>query len=199
MHGFTENLMQQKPKNMGTGGCSRRKERRIFFNLGEILYRGQVLFLHIPKTLESEFGNSVSIVVKTTKALVANDWCFGFRLDVKGCKQNLTSHPARNRSSSNAFQLAPYSSAASRGILERRTSTTPASALKIGRSVSRESIRSIHHCTCPCLNAPVSYLKVHFARDYLLQLALLSSTNLFTTLYSQRPCKKCHIEIVDSK
>ncbi|XP_019765292.1 small conductance calcium-activated potassium channel protein isoform X3 [Dendroctonus ponderosae] len=78
------------------------------------------------------------------------------RLDVKGCKQNLTSHPARNRSSSNAFQLAPYSSAASRGILERRTSTTPASTLKIGRSVSRESIRSIHHCTCPCLNAPVS-------------------------------------------
>ncbi|XP_019765291.1 small conductance calcium-activated potassium channel protein isoform X2 [Dendroctonus ponderosae] len=77
------------------------------------------------------------------------------RLDVKGCKQNLTSHPARNRSSSNAFQLAPYSSAASRGILERRTSTTPASTLKIGRSVSRESIRSIHHCTCPCLNAPL--------------------------------------------
>ncbi|XP_076261248.1 small conductance calcium-activated potassium channel isoform X2 [Rhynchophorus ferrugineus] len=79
------------------------------------------------------------------------------RLDVKGCKQNLSSHPTRNRSSSNAFQLAPYSSSTNtRGILERRTSTTPASTLKIGRSVSRESVRSIHHCTCPCLNAPVS-------------------------------------------
>ncbi|XP_030756175.1 small conductance calcium-activated potassium channel protein isoform X1 [Sitophilus oryzae] len=79
------------------------------------------------------------------------------RLDVKGCKQNISSHPTRNRSSSNAFQLAPYSSLTNtRGILERRTSTTPASTLKIGRSVSRESVRSIHHCTCPCLNAPVS-------------------------------------------
>ncbi|XP_076261249.1 small conductance calcium-activated potassium channel isoform X3 [Rhynchophorus ferrugineus] len=79
------------------------------------------------------------------------------RLDVKGCKQNLSSHPTRNRSSSNAFQLAPYSSSTNtRGILERRTSTTPASTLKIGRSVSRESVRSIHHCTCPCLNAPGS-------------------------------------------
>ncbi|XP_018568532.1 small conductance calcium-activated potassium channel protein [Anoplophora glabripennis] len=76
------------------------------------------------------------------------------RLDVKGCKQNLSSNiPTRNRSSSNAFQLAPYTT---RGILERRTSQTPASTLKIVRSVSRESIRSIHHCTCPCLNAPVS-------------------------------------------
>ncbi|XP_063928446.1 small conductance calcium-activated potassium channel protein isoform X4 [Zophobas morio] len=78
------------------------------------------------------------------------------RLDVKGCKQNLSSNiPTRNRSSSNAFQLAPYTSSP-RGILERRTSQTPASTLKIVRSVSRESVRSIHHCTCPCLNAPVS-------------------------------------------
>jgi hypothetical protein len=77
------------------------------------------------------------------------------RLDVKGCKQNLSSNiPTRNRSSSNAFQLAPYTSSP-RGILERRTSQTPASTLKIVRSVSRESVRSIHHCTCPCLNAPV--------------------------------------------
>ncbi|XP_068916485.1 small conductance calcium-activated potassium channel protein isoform X3 [Tenebrio molitor] len=78
------------------------------------------------------------------------------RLDVKGCKQNLSSNiPTRNRSSSNAFQLAPYTSSP-RGILERRTSQTPASTLKIVRSVSRESVRSIHHCTCPCLNAPGS-------------------------------------------
>ncbi|CAH0562425.1 unnamed protein product [Brassicogethes aeneus] len=78
------------------------------------------------------------------------------RLDVKGCKQNLSSNiPTRNRSSSNAFQLAPYTSSSPRGILERRTSQTPASTLKIVRSVSRESVRSIHHCTCPCLNAPV--------------------------------------------
>ncbi|XP_044256391.1 small conductance calcium-activated potassium channel protein isoform X1 [Tribolium madens] len=78
------------------------------------------------------------------------------RLDVKGCKQNLSSNiPTRNRSSSNAFQLAPYTSSP-RGVLERRTSQTPASTLKIVRSVSRESVRSIHHCTCPCLNAPVS-------------------------------------------
>ncbi|XP_063928445.1 small conductance calcium-activated potassium channel protein isoform X3 [Zophobas morio] len=77
------------------------------------------------------------------------------RLDVKGCKQNLSSNiPTRNRSSSNAFQLAPYTSSP-RGILERRTSQTPASTLKIVRSVSRESVRSIHHCTCPCLNAPL--------------------------------------------
>lgn len=79
-----------------------------------------------------------------------------FRLDVKGCKQNLSSNiPGRNRSSSNAFQLAPYSSS-TRGILERRISQTPASTLKIVRSVSRESVRSAHHCTCPCLNTPVS-------------------------------------------
>ncbi|CAG9855335.1 unnamed protein product [Phyllotreta striolata] len=79
------------------------------------------------------------------------------RLDVKGCKQNLSSNvPTRNRSSSNAFQLAPYVSPSPRGILERRTSQTLASNLKIVRSVSRESIRSIHHCTCPCLSAPVS-------------------------------------------
>ncbi|CAH0562426.1 unnamed protein product [Brassicogethes aeneus] len=78
------------------------------------------------------------------------------RLDVKGCKQNLSSNiPTRNRSSSNAFQLAPYTSSSPRGILERRTSQTPASTLKIVRSVSRESVRSIHHCTCPCLNAPL--------------------------------------------
>ncbi|XP_057653339.1 small conductance calcium-activated potassium channel protein isoform X3 [Diorhabda carinulata] len=78
------------------------------------------------------------------------------RLDVKGCKQNLSSNvPTRNRSSSNAFQLAPYTSASPRGILERRTSQTLASNLKIVRSVSRESIRSIHHCTCPCLSAPL--------------------------------------------
>ncbi|XP_044256392.1 small conductance calcium-activated potassium channel protein isoform X2 [Tribolium madens] len=77
------------------------------------------------------------------------------RLDVKGCKQNLSSNiPTRNRSSSNAFQLAPYTSSP-RGVLERRTSQTPASTLKIVRSVSRESVRSIHHCTCPCLNAPL--------------------------------------------
>ncbi|XP_015835766.1 small conductance calcium-activated potassium channel protein isoform X4 [Tribolium castaneum] len=77
------------------------------------------------------------------------------RLDVKGCKQNLSSNiPTRNRSSSNAFQLAPYTSSP-RGLLERRTSQTPASTLKIVRSVSRESVRSIHHCTCPCLNAPL--------------------------------------------
>uniref|UniRef100_A0A1Y1K3S0 Calmodulin-binding domain-containing protein n=2 Tax=Photinus pyralis TaxID=7054 RepID=A0A1Y1K3S0_PHOPY len=78
------------------------------------------------------------------------------RLDVKGCKQNLlTNIPTRNRSSSNAFQLAPHTSP--RGALEqRRTSQTPTSALKIVRSVSRESVRSAHHCTCPCLNAPAS-------------------------------------------
>ncbi|XP_066255364.1 small conductance calcium-activated potassium channel protein isoform X1 [Euwallacea similis] len=79
------------------------------------------------------------------------------RLDVKGCKQNLPSHPIRNRSSSNAFQLATNSySTNSRALIERRTSTTPAYTLKIGRSISRESVRSIHHCTCPCLNTPVS-------------------------------------------
>ncbi|KAL3289577.1 hypothetical protein HHI36_022991 [Cryptolaemus montrouzieri] len=62
--------------------------------------------------------------------------------------------PVRNRSSSNAFQLAPYTS--SKLYSERRTSQTPASSLRIARSVSRESVRSIHHCTCPCLSAPVS-------------------------------------------
>ncbi|XP_066157925.1 small conductance calcium-activated potassium channel protein isoform X2 [Euwallacea fornicatus] len=78
------------------------------------------------------------------------------RLDVKGCKQNLPSHPIRNRSSSNAFQLATNSySTNSRALIERRTSTTPAYTLKIGRSISRESVRSIHHCTCPCLNTPL--------------------------------------------
>ncbi|XP_017784268.1 PREDICTED: small conductance calcium-activated potassium channel protein isoform X2 [Nicrophorus vespilloides] len=78
------------------------------------------------------------------------------RLDLKGCKQNLSTNiPARNRSSSNAFQLATHSSSP-RGLLDRRTSQTPVSTLKIVRSVSRESVRSAHHCTCPCLNAPVS-------------------------------------------
>ncbi|XP_065165962.1 small conductance calcium-activated potassium channel protein isoform X2 [Atheta coriaria] len=77
------------------------------------------------------------------------------RLDPKGCKQSLpANHPTRNRSSSNAFQLGSHSSP--RGLLERRTSSqAPAASLKIMRSVSRESLRSPHHCTCPCLNAPV--------------------------------------------
>lgn len=76
------------------------------------------------------------------------------RLDVKGCKQNISAIPTRNRSSSNAFQLTPYSTSA-RNYLERRTSQIPTN-LRIVRSVSRESVRSIHHCTCPCLSAPVS-------------------------------------------
>ncbi|XP_065165966.1 small conductance calcium-activated potassium channel protein isoform X6 [Atheta coriaria] len=77
------------------------------------------------------------------------------RLDPKGCKQSLpANHPTRNRSSSNAFQLGSHSSP--RGLLERRTSSqAPAASLKIMRSVSRESLRSPHHCTCPCLNAPL--------------------------------------------
>ncbi|XP_065165965.1 small conductance calcium-activated potassium channel protein isoform X5 [Atheta coriaria] len=80
------------------------------------------------------------------------------RLDPKGCKQSLpANHPTRNRSSSNAFQLGSHSSP--RGLLERRTSSqAPAASLKIMRSVSRESLRSPHHCTCPCLNAPGSGL-----------------------------------------
>lgn len=96
-----------------------------------------------------------------------NPTCIYFRLDVKGCKQNLSSNiPTRNRSSSNAFQLAPYPSS-TRGILERRTSQTPVSTLKIVRSVSRESIRSAHHCTCPCLNTPVSNLwHIHSIHDH---------------------------------
>ncbi|KAF5284106.1 hypothetical protein FQA39_LY17097, partial [Lamprigera yunnana] len=79
------------------------------------------------------------------------------RLDVKGCKQNLlTNIPTRNRSSSNAFQLVSHTSSPRSGLEQRCTSQTPASALKIVRSVSRESVRSAHHYTCPCLNAPVS-------------------------------------------
>ncbi|XP_050313355.1 small conductance calcium-activated potassium channel protein isoform X1 [Anthonomus grandis grandis] len=103
---------------------------------------------------DSEEDGSVCLEENSTRSVP--DIELHCRLDVKGCKQNIPAHPSRNRSSSNAFQLAPYSSMATRGILERRTSTTPASTLKIGRSVSRESVRSIHHCTCPCLNAPVS-------------------------------------------
>ncbi|GLV46726.1 small conductance calcium-activated potassium channel [Carabus blaptoides fortunei] len=77
------------------------------------------------------------------------------RLDVKSCKQNLLANlPGRNRSSSTAFQLLPQTSP--RTNLERRISQTPVSTLKIVRSVSRESVRSAHHCTCPCLNAQVS-------------------------------------------
>ncbi|XP_050313357.1 small conductance calcium-activated potassium channel protein isoform X2 [Anthonomus grandis grandis] len=102
---------------------------------------------------DSEEDGSVCLEENSTRSVP--DIELHCRLDVKGCKQNIPAHPSRNRSSSNAFQLAPYSSMATRGILERRTSTTPASTLKIGRSVSRESVRSIHHCTCPCLNAPL--------------------------------------------
>lgn len=106
--------------------------------------------LYVLKLIKNSTG-----VLEITYSFMANQH-FHCRLDVKGCKQNLSSNiPTRNRSSSNAFQLAPYSSSSPRGVLERRTSQTLASTLKIVRSVSRESVRSIHHCTCPCLNAPV--------------------------------------------
>ncbi|XP_060536914.1 small conductance calcium-activated potassium channel protein isoform X2 [Cylas formicarius] len=115
---------------------------------------------HLSVFSDSEEDGSLCLEENSTRSVP--DIELHCRLDVKGCKQNLSSHPTRNRSASNAFQLAPYSSTSTsatgtRGVLEqRRTSQTPASNLKIVRSVSRESVRSVHHCTCPCLNAPVS-------------------------------------------
>ncbi|XP_050497385.1 uncharacterized protein LOC126878612 [Diabrotica virgifera virgifera] len=112
------------------------------------------------------------------------------RLDVKGCKQNLSSNvPTRNRSSSNAFQLAPYTSASPRGILERRTSQTLASNLKIVRSVSRESIRSIHHCTCPCLSAPVRCHYQLFIR--LVCHSIIFAGNIFPSFISTALFSNC--------
>lgn len=82
---------------------------------------------------------------------------FCYRLDIKGCsRQNVLSNIGRNRSSSTAFHQPITGN--QRACLERRTSQTPANTLKIVRSVSRESVRSIHHCTCPCLNAQVRAL-----------------------------------------
>ncbi|KAK9890303.1 hypothetical protein WA026_010406 [Henosepilachna vigintioctopunctata] len=102
---------------------------------------------------DSEEDGSLCIEENSTRSVP--DIELHCRLDIKGCKQNLPSNiPVRNRSSSNAFQLAPYSSP--RNYLERRTSQVPTSTLRIARSVSRESMRSIHHCTCPCLSGPVS-------------------------------------------
>ncbi|XP_060536915.1 small conductance calcium-activated potassium channel protein isoform X3 [Cylas formicarius] len=115
---------------------------------------------HLSVFSDSEEDGSLCLEENSTRSVP--DIELHCRLDVKGCKQNLSSHPTRNRSASNAFQLAPYSSTSTsatgtRGVLEqRRTSQTPASNLKIVRSVSRESVRSVHHCTCPCLNAPGS-------------------------------------------
>lgn len=82
-----------------------------------------------------------------------------YRLDVKGCKQNLLPNlPGKNRSSSAAFQL--LSQTPQKPSLDRRTSQTTVAALKIVRSVSRESIHSTtHHCTCSCLNAQVTNSK----------------------------------------
>ncbi|XP_045481639.1 small conductance calcium-activated potassium channel protein isoform X1 [Harmonia axyridis] len=101
---------------------------------------------------DSEEDGSICIEENNTRSVP--DIELHCRLDIKGCKPNLPSIPIRNRSSSNAFQLAPHSSP--RNYLERRTSHTPASILRICKSVSRESMNSIHQCNCPCLNAPMS-------------------------------------------
>ncbi|CAH1103072.1 unnamed protein product [Psylliodes chrysocephalus] len=134
-----------------------------FFDFEEEEQESVSLLSKLPVPNNSTMASNYLVKLEVLKYLndsrtnldMLNDYRY-IKLDVKGCKQNLSSNvPTRNRSSSNAFQLAPYVSPSPRGILERRTSQTLASNLKIVRSVSRESVRSIHHCTCPCLSAPV--------------------------------------------
>ncbi|XP_044764920.1 small conductance calcium-activated potassium channel protein isoform X2 [Coccinella septempunctata] len=101
---------------------------------------------------DSEEDGSICVEENNTRSVP--DIELHCRLDIKGCKPNLPSNiPIRNRSSSNAFQLAPHTSP--RNYLERRTSHTPTSILRICKSVSRESMNSIHQCNCPCLNTPL--------------------------------------------
>ncbi|KAK9723222.1 Ion channel [Popillia japonica] len=108
---------------------------------------------HPQLSVFSDSEEDGSLILEESSARSVPDIELHCRLDLKGCKQNLVSNiPGRIRSSSNAFQL----STNSKGILERCTSQTPVSNLKGERSVSRESVRSTHHCNCNCLNAPVS-------------------------------------------
>lgn len=109
---------------------------------------------------------SLEVFYRERPVYIEGYFQFCFRLDIKGCRPNvLTNISGRNRSSSTAFQLLPQTSTNNRPELERRPSQTPISALKIVRSVSRESIRSVHHCTCPCLNAQVCQLFHNFYYD----------------------------------
>ncbi|XP_022914717.1 small conductance calcium-activated potassium channel protein isoform X5 [Onthophagus taurus] len=99
---------------------------------------------------DSEEDNSLCLEESSARSVP--DIELHCRLDLKGCKQSLGSNvPGRIRSSSNAFQAV----STNRNILERCTSQTPVSNYKVVRSVSRESVRSTHHCNCNCLNAPV--------------------------------------------
>ncbi|KAK9723220.1 Ion channel [Popillia japonica] len=108
---------------------------------------------HPQLSVFSDSEEDGSLILEESSARSVPDIELHCRLDLKGCKQNLVSNiPGRIRSSSNAFQL----STNSKGILERCTSQTPVSNLKGERSVSRESVRSTHHCNCNCLNAPVT-------------------------------------------
>ncbi|XP_071054482.1 small conductance calcium-activated potassium channel protein isoform X6 [Onthophagus taurus] len=98
---------------------------------------------------DSEEDNSLCLEESSARSVP--DIELHCRLDLKGCKQSLGSNvPGRIRSSSNAFQAV----STNRNILERCTSQTPVSNYKVVRSVSRESVRSTHHCNCNCLNAP---------------------------------------------
>ncbi|XP_071054483.1 small conductance calcium-activated potassium channel protein isoform X7 [Onthophagus taurus] len=99
---------------------------------------------------DSEEDNSLCLEESSARSVP--DIELHCRLDLKGCKQSLGSNvPGRIRSSSNAFQAV----STNRNILERCTSQTPVSNYKVVRSVSRESVRSTHHCNCNCLNAPL--------------------------------------------